>query len=158
MHCALPRFPDYASVTEDTTEDKDRFRELSKTYTPAELLQTISAREIVAPFGPHGCLGDVYWFNFFGRVYVDFIGRDRLVSAGWTRVEEVGDGLACYATEKIDDPCLRQTRTKILNRLEEFFWTPGCRREEKKIPTFDFSEQLDAQVVGQKGIQITVMG
>ena len=32
---------------------------------------------ITAPFGPFGCLEDIYWFNFFGRVYVDFIGKAR---------------------------------------------------------------------------------
>jgi hypothetical protein len=92
--------------------------------------------------GPAGWLWDVVWYNFFGKNYVDLIGKQRLAGAGWEKVQEVGDGLACYATEKIDSSHSRKRRDKIVSSLEEFFWTPGCKREEKRAPIFDFSEQL----------------
>ena len=101
-------------------------------------------RPITAPFGPYGCLADVQWFNYFGRVYVEAIGKARLVGAGWERVEEIGDGLACYATSNIDDPDSRERRSSIAKAIGEFIWTPGCKPHEKRIPDFDFSEQLAA--------------
>jgi hypothetical protein len=140
----LPSFPDFAQVGDSTQEDQQRFKEFYRSYTPKEFVEMLSKREIVAPFGPYGCLGDVFWFNYFGRVYVDFIGEERLVAAGWARVEKIGEGIACYATEKIDDLDSRNQRTRILSSLEEFFWTPGCKRGGKRVPVFDFSEQLSA--------------
>ena len=84
--------------------------------------------EFEQPVGPLGCLGDVDRFNFFGRVYVEFIGRARLASAGWAGVDEVGDGFACYSTEAIDDPNWRTHKNRIIASLAEFYWTPGCSR------------------------------
>jgi len=89
-------------------------------------------------------LADVQWFNYFGQVYVETIGKARLMAAGWERVEETGDGLACYATEKIDDANSRERRSRIANAIAEFVWTPDCKPEEKRIPYFDFSEQFAA--------------
>ncbi len=66
------------------------------------------------------------------------------MAAGWKRVEEVGDGLACFATENIDDADSRERRSSIAKAIEEFVWSPGCKPNEKRIPDFDFSEQLAA--------------
>jgi hypothetical protein len=143
----LPNFPDYAKIVESTQEDPDRLNEFRRSYTPKEFNQMLAERQKKAPeapFGPYGCLEDIYWFNYFGRVYVDFIGKARLLAAGWARTEEIGEGLACYATETIDDPNARERRLCISSALEEFVWTPGCQREDKRIPDFDFSEQLSA--------------
>lgn len=143
----LPTFPDYAKVVESSQEDPDRLKEFQRSYTPQEFLQMMAQRQNKPPelpFGPYGCLEDIYWFNYFGRVYVDFIGRSRLMAAGWARVEEIGDGLACYATERLDDPHAREQRSRVASALEEFVWTPGCKAEDKRVPLFDFSEQLAA--------------
>jgi hypothetical protein len=139
----LPRFPDYASVP-DWQQDKDRYKEFQRSYTGKELVVMLRARQNTAPFGPYGCLADVHWFNYFGRVYVEAIGRGRLMAAGWERLEEIGEGLACYATEKIDDVKSRKRRSDIAKRLEEFVWSPGCKPDEKQLPNFDYSEQLSA--------------
>jgi hypothetical protein len=63
--------------------------------------------------------------------------------------------LACYATEKIDDPNARKRRFSIAKAIEEFVWTPGCKPDEKRIPDFDFSEQFTAlpTEAGQKANQ-----
>ncbi len=143
----LPDSPDYAKVSDPSQEDQDRLNEFRRSYTPQELLQMMAERQKrppELPFGPYGCLEDIYWFNYFGRVYVDFIGKKRLMAAGWAKVEEVGDGLACYATETIADPNARERRLRIVSALEEFIWTPGCKVEDKRVPVFDFSEQLAA--------------
>jgi len=143
----LPSYPDYARVVDSSQEDPERLDEFRRPLTAQELLQSMAEaqkRPPVAPFGPYGCLEDIYWFNYFGRVYVDFIGRERLLAAGWARVEDVGDGLACYATEALSDSHARERRTRIANALEEFVWNPGCRPEDKRVPVFDFSEQLGA--------------
>jgi hypothetical protein len=140
----LPRFPDYASIP-DWEQDKERYKEFKRSYGPREFVEMLSKpRPVTAPFGPYGCLADVQWFNYFGRVYVEAIGKARLLGAGWEHVEEVGDGLACYATKNLDDRDSRERRSRIAKAIEEFVWTPGCKREEKKIPHFDFSEQLSA--------------
>jgi hypothetical protein len=139
----LPAFPDYASIP-DWTQDKERYKEFHRSYTGKELMELMSKRSITAPFGPYGCLADVHWFNYFGRVYVQAIGKARLMAAGWERVEEIGDGLACYATEKIDDADSRERRSTIAKAMDEFVWTPGCKPDEKRIPDFDFSEQFAA--------------
>lgn len=140
---ALPRFPDYASVP-DWQQDTDRYKEFKRSYTGKELVEMLSQRQIAAPFGPYGCLADVHWFNYFGRVYVEAIGRERLMGAAWERVEEIGEGLACYATGKIDEPNSRERRSRIAKAIQEYVWSPGCKPDEKKIPDFDYSEQLGA--------------
>jgi len=145
----LPSFPDYASIP-DWQQDMERYKEFRRSYTGKELVEMLSKRTITAPFGPYGCLADVQWFNYFGRVYVEAIGKARLMGAGWERVEEVGDGLACFATDKIDAADSRERRSTIAKAIDEFIWTPGCKRDEKRIPEFDFSEQsaaLPADVV-----------
>jgi hypothetical protein len=140
----LPNFPDYASVP-DWSQDSERYAELRRTYTPKEFGDLFAKKKpITAPFGPYGCLADVQWFNYFGRVYVEAIGKARLMGAGWQRVEEIGDGLACYATADIDDAHSRRRRSSISKAIEEFVWTPGCKPEQKRIPDFDFTEQLAA--------------
>ncbi len=98
----------------------------------------------ILPFGPYGCLEDIYWFNYSGKTHVDFIGKERLLRAGWSKVEAIGGGLGCYATPTIDSTSALRQRALIASKLEEFVWTAGCKAEEKKIPTFDFSEQADA--------------
>jgi hypothetical protein len=140
----LPHYPDYATVPK-WQQDLERYAEFDRTYTPEEIRELFSKEKpIPAPFGPYGCLADVQWFNYFGRLYVDAIGKARLMGAGWERVEEIGDGLACYATDKIDDANSRERRTCITKTIEEFVWTPGCKKEEKRILDFDFSEQFAA--------------
>lgn len=136
-----PRSIDYASIP-DWKDDKDRYKEFKRSYTGKELVDMLSKREITAPFGPYGCLADIHWFNFFGRVYVEAIGRERLMAAGSERVEQIGEGLACYATKEIDAANSRERRSAIATAIQEFVWSPGCNRGEKKIPDFDYSEQL----------------
>ncbi len=144
LSSSLPKFPDYAKIVESSQEDPQRLAELKQTFAPKQLLESISRRTIKAPFGPYGCLEDIYWFNYVGQAYVDFIGADRLLGAGWARVEKVGDGLACYASSTIDAPSAREQRSRIASELQEFVWSPGCKPESKRVPTFDFSEQTEA--------------
>jgi len=144
LSSVLPNFPDYAKVVDSSQEDSERLNEFRRPLTPQELVESFAKRAVTAPFGPYGCLEDIYWFNYFGPVYVDFIGRARLLAAGWPHVEEIGGGLACYASEAIDAPNARKQRLRIASALEEFVWTPGCKAEDKKVPVFDFTEQFAA--------------
>jgi hypothetical protein len=140
----LPKYADYASVP-DWSQEPERYAELSRSYTATEFGDLFrNKKSITTPFGPYGCLADVHWFNYFGRVYVELIGKARLMEAGWARVEEIGEGLACYATQNIDDRNSRERRTSITKAIEEFIWTPGCKPEHKHIVNFDFSEQFAA--------------
>lgn len=152
---------DYAFVADADKADYDRFIELTGVYTPEEIRLDIRRAPPFIPergkdgiarfwflpiidemYGPHGHLWDIVWYNYFGPPYVELIGKDRLINAGWARVNDLAGGFECYATERIDDPSLRQRRDAIRNALQEFVWTPGCKREEKRAPVFDFSAQL----------------
>jgi hypothetical protein len=87
--CIVPNFPDYASVP-DWSADSERYAELRRSYAPKEFGDLFTKKKsVTAPFGPYGCLADVHWFNYFGRVYVEAIGKARLLAAGWARVEEL---------------------------------------------------------------------
>jgi hypothetical protein len=169
MGLLRPDYPDYAYLADASGEDYARFQELENACTTEEVKDLLAGRPTkdkywFPPFraaknrrggwsywfvgdiskGPKGCLTDVAWFNYFGKAYVDLIGESRLSNAGWTRVERLGEGLACYATDKIDDPGGREKRSGIVDNLQEFFWTPGCDIADKRAPIFDFSEQLAA--------------
>jgi hypothetical protein len=152
---------DYAYIGDAQQQDEDRFAELKRPYTPEELRcgerrappfipqtgRNGTTRYWFSPilqkmYGPNGYLWDIVWYNYFGRPYIDLIGTRRLRGAGWARVEEVAGGLACYATETMDDPSYENNRRVIREALNEFVWTPGCKREEKKAPNFDFSAQV----------------
>jgi hypothetical protein len=137
----LPEFPDYAKIVESSQEDPERLKELRRPLSPNDFRDLIAKKTVILPFGPYGCIEDIYWFNYFGQIYTDFIGRERLSAAGWSRVEAIGGGLACYASYRINDPAIRQLRSFIASQLKEFLWTPGCRFESKQIPEFDFSVQ-----------------
>lgn len=139
-----PESQDYAKIVESSQENPRRLDEFRRSLTARELLGSITNRVVTAPFGPYGCLEDIYWFNYFGRVYVNLIGIERLSRAGWARVEKVGDGLACYASSNIDASISRQRRSLIASHLEEFVWTPGSKPESKRIPIFDFPAQAAA--------------
>lgn len=140
----LPEYPDYVKIVESSQEDPERLKEFHRTFTANEFRESIAKRAVALPFGPYGCIEDIYWFNYFGSAYVDFIGLERLAAAKWARVEKIGGGLACYASSEINVPTARQQRSHIASQLEEFLWTPGCKRESKRIPIFDFSEQEQA--------------
>lgn len=165
-----PTVPDFAFITDADEQDTVRFAEAYRPYTPQEVLGN---RTLRPPFvaersrsgerqrwftslahemrGPHGWLWDVLWYNYFGPPYVELIGKGRLLSAGWSRVEEVGPGIACYATERIDDPESFESRSRIRANLEEFYWTPGCTPEQKHAPVFDFSDHT-ARVGDQRAM------
>jgi hypothetical protein len=138
-----PEFPDYAKIVESSQENHERLKEFRGALSPNDFRDLIAKKTVTLPFWPYGCIEDIYWFNYFGRTYVDFIGKDRLSAVGWSRTEAIGGGLACYACSKINDPSIRQQRSRIASQLEEFLWTPGCRPESKRIPEFDFSVQTE---------------
>jgi hypothetical protein len=118
---------------------------LRRSLSPSEFRAFLLQKQPIAPpYGPQGSLGDIHWFNYFGRAYVDLIGESRLKAAGWARIEQIGDGFACYATEQIDDPKLRQQQDRIGDALSEFVWSPGCKAEDKRIPIFDYTDQIAA--------------
>lgn len=139
--CIEPNYPDYASIPK-WTQNRERYSEFRKSYTPEEFRERLlRPRPIELPFGPYGFIADIQWYNYFGRVYVEAIGKSRLLAAGWARIEEIGDGFGCYVTDRIDDPDFQERQSIIRNSIEEYVWTPGCRPQEKRVPGFDFTEQ-----------------
>ena len=165
----LTGLADYAYIANAIQADVDRYAEAYGPKSAAELFgsgyslrppfypERTKSGQLAYSFRPHtaemrgpsGWIWDVVWCNYFGRPYVDLIGGERLRSAGWARVEEVSGGLACYSTHDINDPNSRDQRNIIIANLKEFFWTPGCKMEEKKAPVFDFSDQLRGMPANQ---------
>ena len=46
----------------------------------------------------------IYWMNYFGQEYVDFIGRDRILSCGWVKTEPFGNGIMTWTSPELDMP------------------------------------------------------
>jgi hypothetical protein len=158
----VPNHADFCYIADAKQPDVDRFREAYQPRPAAELFglnppirppffgERTRADEILWYFkphchemrGPHGWLWDVAWYNFFGKAYVELIGKDRLARAGWAHVKEIGGGLACFATERINDANSFEQRARIRAALEEFYWTPACKSVDKRAPIFDFSQQV----------------
>lgn len=137
--CSLPNLPDYASVP-DWRQEKNRYSDLRRSLSGSEVSALLlRPRPILLPFGPFGCLADIHWYNFFGKEFVNLIGRSRLLSAGWARTEEIGDSIGCFAANSIDQLDLRQRCDSIAQSLNEFVWSPGSCAEDKVVPDFTLS-------------------
>ena len=46
----------------------------------------------------------IYWLNYFGKEYVDFIGRDRIMTCGWAKAESFGEGILAWTSADVDMP------------------------------------------------------
>lgn len=87
-------------------------------------------------------LPGLYWLNYFGEIYCDLIGRDRLGSAPAPYIHEVGNGMVLTVS---GDPTAwesggyRAAEEKILEHLgpQYFFWKANPERETI-APAFEF--------------------
>ncbi len=44
----------------------------------------------------------LYWLNYFGKEFIDFIGADHILGCGWERTESFTDGIFAWTAPSID--------------------------------------------------------
>lgn len=66
-------------------------------------------------------LPGVFWCNFYGKVYVDFFGKERLESFPWTEVEELeNETIDTFLTT---DPKLLKKSDELEVKAKEYLGT-----------------------------------
>ena len=88
-------------------------------------------------------LPGLYWMNFFGRVYCDLIGNDRLASAPCKLAKPINDG---FMLALFDDPnqwetsVCKQTNSAVLSHLgPEYFFSRRHSNAQSRAPDFNFA-------------------
>lgn len=69
----------------------------------------------------HECLPGVYWYNYFGKYYIEKIGKDKLLSSPASKIEELGNGdIIVYTSDNPFDyssPTSRKSQKKLRKYL-----------------------------------------
>jgi hypothetical protein len=86
----------------------------------------------------------VYWANFFGRIYVDTIGRDKFLTAPCHERQELDDGAFLLLTSESpldwEKPDVQELRRAMRDHLGyEYFCDIENQDRVCKVPPFDFS-------------------
>lgn len=90
-------------------------------------------------------LPGIYWANFFGRPYIDFFGREKLLATPCHEVREVSqDLIAVIADESPLSPEML-ARDEIVTGIKNYlnqnaFAGPGFPDEPCAVPDFDFRD------------------
>lgn len=90
-------------------------------------------------------LPGLYWLNYFGEIYCELIGRDRLGSAAAPYIHEVGNGMVLSVSQ---DPTAwesegyREAECQILDYLgPQFFFSKKDPQRKTIAPAFKFPVQ-----------------
>ena len=90
-------------------------------------------------------LPGIYWANFFGRPYIDFFGREKLLATPCYEVRQINDDLILLLTaERLTAPDVIGNDV-VVNRVKAYlnqnaFAGPNFPEEKCAVPAFDFSE------------------
>ncbi len=154
----IARFPfNFASVelADILLTEQDSVKELLSFCTELCLL-TEAARCVVAHAKQQrrqqpkviqagGALEGIYWANFFGPPYIDFFGRQRLLTAPCLEVREVNENLILLLTAKsplapemLDNDDIVEPIKDHLGRRA--FPGPNYPDEPCEVPEFDFGD------------------
>ena len=91
----------------------------------------------------------IYWLNYFGKEYVDFIGRDRIMTCGWVKAEPFGEGILTWTSPDTDMPDDVRVHMEKLYRDRlgaEFFRQPGEECAEAIPPEL---RRIKERIVGK---------
>lgn len=91
----------------------------------------------------------IYWLNYFGKEYVDFIGRDSIMTCGWVKAEPFGEGILTWTSPNIDLPDDVRAHMEELYRSRlgaEFFKQPGGEYAEAVPPEL---RRIRERIVGK---------
>ena len=94
----------------------------------------------------------IFWCNYFGPTFVDFFGKEVILSAPWYHTEVIGENkILAYLTKEPDDPRLSES-TELVDKIKKHLgkdsygdvekWLVGDTRitQIKDMPKIDFSE------------------
>jgi hypothetical protein len=101
-------------------------------------------------------MNGIFWCNYYGKVYVDFFGIDRILSAPWFKTEILDNGgIITYLTGEPDDKQLTES-TELADKFKEYLgkdsfgdveaWRkanilpPNDDTQYKNVPKLDLSE------------------
>ncbi|MCI0665878.1 MAG: hypothetical protein L0220_32890, partial [Acidobacteria bacterium] len=90
-------------------------------------------------------LPGIYWSNFFGRPYIEFFGREKLLATPCYRSAEVDNDhiVLSMSTSPCDDEMIKSD--DVVNRVKTYlnqnaFAGPKFPNEPCAVPTFDFTD------------------
>ncbi len=94
--------------------------------------------------GPPECLTDLYWLNFFGELYVEFFGLERLMMAPAHQVKYLESGVWLATAATPFDFRKRDVRVRV-EKINGFlgrdsFFDRNRPGGPYKSPRFDFSQ------------------
>ena len=90
-------------------------------------------------------LPGIYWANFFGRPYIEFFGREKLLGTPCYHVREINEDLVLLLTaESLYEPDLMDS-DEVVNRIKAYlnqnaFAGPNFPEESCSVPKFNFGD------------------
>ena len=90
-------------------------------------------------------LSGIYWANFFGRPYIEFFGREKLLATPCYKVQEINDDLILLLTaENLNAPEMIDS-DKVINQIRAYlnqnaFAGPNFPDESCSVPKFNFGD------------------
>lgn len=90
-------------------------------------------------------LPGIYWANFFGRPYIDFFGREKLLATPCHEVREINENLILLLTAESPYSSEMLDNDNVVNRVRAYlnqnaFPGPRFPDEPCAVPKFDFSD------------------
>jgi hypothetical protein len=101
-------------------------------------------------------MSGVFWCNFFGKLYIDFFGKDKLLNAPWKEIKTIQGGLLTYLTDEPNSKELRQS-TNLEDNVKdylgkiffgdraEFLKNPAVK-QIRNVPKVDLSELQNIEI------------
>ena len=109
------------------------------------IAQITQKRRQSAIFTPAERLEGIYWANFFGRPYIEFFGRDKLLATPCHEVRVINDDLILlqaaespYKSEMLETDDVVNSIKAYLN--QNSFAGPNFPNQPCAVPEFDFSD------------------
>lgn len=101
-------------------------------------------------------LPGIYWANFFGRPYIEFFGREKLLATPCYKVAEINEDLILLLTAERPNAADMTERDEIINLIKEYlnqnaFAGPNFPDEPCNVPKFNFGDVRWATELAAEG-------
>lgn len=135
FHCSLKMFGQYQKEIEELFRDTLLSFDAIYGYISHENAQ--SRQHVAGKLDTR--MPGVFWCNYFGSIYVDFFGKEKILSFPWYKTEEFGNGgLITYLAKEPDKEILEstslETRAKEHLGIESFGDVELEIKNSKNIP------------------------
>jgi hypothetical protein len=109
------------------------------------ICHTIQERRQSPMLTPAERLPGVYWANFFGRPYIDFFGRDKLLGTPCHAVRQISEDLIVVIADESPVGPEMLERDEIVSSIKKYldqnaFAGPNFPDEPCAVPQFDFRD------------------